>query len=72
MSENIIVLHPERLEKIARYEITFQDVLKGQPFSPERFSCPKAYDFTPEDLCHALKAMRAADPLISDLGEYWL
>ena len=72
MSENIIVLHPERLEKIARYEITFKEVLKGQPFSPEKFSCPKAYDFTPEDLCHALKAMRAAGPSIGDLGEYWL
>ena len=72
MSDHIIVLHPERLEKIARYEITFQEILKGQPFSPEKISCPKAYSFTPEDLCCALKAIRAADPLISDLGEYWL
>ena len=72
MPANIIVLHPERLEKIARYEITFKEVLKGQPFSQEKISCPKAYSFTPEDLCYALKAIHAADPSICDLGDYWL
>lgn len=71
MTDNKITLSTARMRQIARYEITFKDIISSSAFEDGSIICPDVYTFTLEDLYHALKALKAADPTVKDFGEDW-
>ena len=71
MKENKITLTTAQMQQIARYEITFRDIIADAPFCEGDITCQEVYSFTLEDLYYAVKALKAADPTVKDFGEYW-
>ena len=59
------------MQRIARYEITFRDIIADAPFNEADITYQDIYSFTLEDLYHAIKAIRASDPTVKDFGAYW-
>ena len=72
MAENKITLGTAQMRRIARHEITFEDVIADAPFKEGDITCQGVYSFTLEDLYCAIKALKASDPTMKDFGEYWL
>lgn len=71
MEKNKITLTTEQMRQLARYEITFKDILKDEPFQKENIVCPQVYHFTLDDLYAALKELKEANPALKEFGEYW-
>ena len=71
MAENKILLDASRMKQIARYEITFKDIIQGAPFNEGDIQCQDVYTFTLEDLYCAVKALKDADPTVKDFGDNW-
>ena len=71
MAENKVTLSLDQMQKIARYEITFKDILDGSPFSVENVICPEVYSFTVDDLHHTFRALEDLDPIVKDFREHW-
>ena len=71
MAENIIIIHTAQMQQIARYEMTFKDIIAGAPFREGDITCQEVYRFTLEDLYYAVKALKVSDPTVKDFGEYW-
>ncbi len=72
MGENNITLGPDQMQRIARYEITFRDIIADAPFREGDITCQDVYSFTLEDLYYAIKALKASDPTVKDFGDHWL
>lgn len=82
MSEanRVIELIPEQMRRIARYEITFCDVLPENALEhvldhvPENvgFHAASPYRFTVDDLLVALRNIQAADPTMREFMNDWL
>ena len=72
MDEKKIILSVEQMKQIARYEITFKDIMGEGGYEDGQIICPEVYKFTLSDLCKALKGIKDADPTIKDFGEYWM
>ena len=73
MSNKQIQLTRDQLRAIARYELTFRDVISGDDdFNEIEFICPEHYTYTMEDLRCAIAAIKAADPDSAEIGEYWI
>ena len=71
MADRTIILTTDKMKQIARYEITFQDIMDDADFKEGSITCPEVYPFTLDDLYHALQNMKAADPDMYEFGEYW-
>ncbi len=71
MADHTITLTTAKMKQIARYEITFKDVLDGADFEDGSITCPEVYTFTLDDLYHAIQNMKAADPSVNEFGEFW-
>lgn len=71
MTEQTITLTTAQMKQIARYEITFRDVMNESGFQDGSIVCPEVYTFTLDDLYQAIKNMKAADPDVNAFGEYW-
>ena len=71
MENNQIILTLDKMQQLARYEITFTDILGSEDFTGQVI-CPEVYKFTVDDLYQALKNLKAKDPDIDDFGEHWL
>ncbi len=71
MANTQITLSAARLQQIARYQITFKDILPGTSFDEINIVYPEVYSFSLDDLYRALHALKKADPTVSDFGEYW-
>lgn len=66
-----IILSTAQMKQIARYELTFKEIISGSKFKDGNILCPNVYTFTLDDLYHAIKNMKTADPAVSEFGEYW-
>ena len=71
MSDNKITLSTAQMRRIARYEMTFKDIIDEASFGEGDIVCPDVYSITLEDLYHAIKALKGSDPTVKDFGEYW-
>ena len=71
MSDKKLIITPEQMRHIARYEITFKDVLCGADIDDVCFVCPEMYTFTLYDLYYAIMALKEADPDVREFGKYW-
>jgi TPR repeat protein len=71
MTDQTITLNTTQMKQIARYEITFKDILDGARFEEGRIVCPEVYSFTLDDLYHAVTNMKAADPTVREFGDSW-
>lgn len=71
MADKTITLTTAQMKQIARYEITFKDILDGAGFEDGSIVCPEVYSFTLDDLYHAIRNMKEADPDIKEFGENW-
>ncbi len=71
MAENIIKLGIAQMQRIARYEITFRDIIADAPFKEGDITYQDVYSFTLEDLYYAIKALKVSDPTVKDFGEHW-
>ncbi|MGN0194429.1 MAG: hypothetical protein ACI39G_04915 [Pseudoramibacter sp.] len=71
MADQTITLTTAQMKQIARYEITFKNILDGSSFEDGRIVCPEVYPFTLDDLYRAVQNMKAADPTVNAFGEYW-
>lgn len=72
MEEKKIILSVEQMKQIARYEITFKDILGENGYEDGQIICPEVYKFTLSDLYQALKRLKDADPTIREFGDYWI
>lgn len=72
MADNTILITKDQLQQIARYEITFKEILNGAYIDEVKTVCPDVYTISLDDLYQALQAIKTADPTIHDFGEYWL
>lgn len=71
MTDQTITLNTAQMKQIARYEITFKDILDGAGFEEGCIVCPEVYSFTLDDLYHAVTNMKAADPDVREFGDNW-
>jgi len=74
MNENKAILQPDQMRAIARYEVTFTDIipLPDDYDDIEDFVDVQCrYLFTLEDLYIALKNLAEKNPTIKDFGEGW-
>ena len=71
MTENKILLGLDQMQRIARYEITFRDIIADAFFHEGDITYQDVYSFTLEDLYDAIKALKVSDPTVKDFGEYW-
>ena len=66
-----IELTPGQMKKIARYELTFQEVI-GEPGTEDiDVVCPHVYTYTLDDLTEAVRNLKKKDPTVKDFGEFW-
>ena len=66
-----IELTPGQMKKIARYELTFQEVI-GEPCTEDiDVVCPHVYTYTLDDLTEAVKNLKKKNPTVKDFGEFW-
>ena len=71
MADQTITLSTAQMQQIARYEITFKEILAEHKYEDGSIVCPEVYTFTLHDLYQAFKNMKAADPDVNEFGEYW-
>lgn len=71
MAENKMTVGTDLMRQIARYEITFKDLIDGSGFADGDIVCPDVYTFTLDDLYHAIKSLQHADPTVKEFGENW-
>ena len=71
MAENKITLKTAQMQQIARYEITFREIIADAPFNEGDITYQEVYSFTLEDLYYAVKALKVSDPTVKDFGEHW-
>lgn len=71
MKENTIMLSIEQMRQIARYEITFKDLIDGSEHEEGNIICSGVYVFTLDDLYHTVKALKENDPTVKEFGEDW-
>ena len=71
MSEGTIVIMPEQMKALARYEATFDQYIKDSEIDDGQISFPEKYMMTLEDLYVALKNMLEKNPTVHDFGENW-
>ena len=69
MSKKKIEISTEEMRRIARYEITFRDVLSDA--EPEEIDFPQVYHYSLEDLYAAVKTLEKKDPTVWEFGEDW-
>jgi len=79
MEKNTIILSLDQMKAIARYEMTFMDIIKDSSLNGNDetstkidIMCPEIYSVTLDDLYHALLAMKEKDPTAYEAGKYWL
>ena len=66
-----IVLTTVQMKQIARYELTFKELIEKSVFEDIDVICPESYQYTLEDLTIAIRNLKEKDPTIYDFGEYW-
>lgn len=66
-----IILTTSQMKQIARYELTFKEIISGFKYDDGNIVCPDVYTFTLDDLYHAIKNMKEVDPDVKDFSEYW-
>ena len=71
MIQRKVTLNPAHMQRIARYEITFKDIMDDCPFSEGDITCPDIYSITLDDLYCALKAIQVSGPSVKELRDYW-
>ena len=62
MSDNKIALSTAQMRRIARYEMTFKDIIDDAPSITAQSSA--GHGITLEDLYSAIKAMKETDPTL--------
>ncbi|MDD5921753.1 MAG: hypothetical protein PUC44_01040 [Eubacteriales bacterium] len=71
MHERKIILSTGQMQQIARYSLTFKDLVGDFDDDSVSIVCPEVYTYTVDDLYYALKNLLAADPTLKDFGEDW-
>ena len=71
MAKRRIEISAEDMRRIARYEITFRDLVPEGNFMGVEFVCAGRYETTLEDLREALARMRESDPPLWELYSDW-
>ena len=66
-----IILNYSQMQKIARYELTFKEIINGAGVEDVDIICPEVYRFTLEDLAEALGNLMRIDPTVREFGEDW-
>lgn len=71
MNKGTIVIMPEQMKALARYEATFDQYIKDPEFDDGQLSFPEKYRMTLDDLLAALKNVFEKDPTVREFGENW-
>ena len=71
MAKRRIEVSVEDMRRIARYEITFRDLVSEGRVADVEFVCAGRYETTLEDLRDALARMRESDPPLWELYSDW-
>lgn len=71
MTEKKMFLSNEQMRQIARYEMTFRDILGDAGTVDIDLISPEGCSFTLDDLYHAFIKIKEADPYIKEFAEYW-
>ena len=71
MAKRRIEISVEDMRRIARYEITFRDLVPEGRVADVEFVCSGRYDTTLEDFREALARMKASDPSVQELYSNW-
>ncbi len=71
MSEYTLYLTTEQMQAIARYELTFDALMKDLSTDELDITCPKPYRYTLEDLYQSLLNLQKTNPAISSFTDFW-
>ena len=71
MSEEYLIIEPDQMRALARYEFTFDKITDVSEFDENRFVFPGEYAYTTEDLGEALKNIKAKNPTVKEFGDNW-
>ncbi len=71
MSEEYVIIEPDQMRALARYELTFDKITDVTEFDENRIVLPGEYAYTTEDLGEALKNIKANNPTVGEFGENW-
>lgn len=71
MKKKRFTLSIDQIRQIARYEITFKDIIDVDLEDGFEIAGPEGYVFSLDDLHQAIRALKEKDPSIIDFSEYW-
>ncbi|MBO6054783.1 MAG: sel1 repeat family protein [Oscillospiraceae bacterium] len=71
MNDNSIAILPEEMQAIARYEITFDQLMGGFRFTDVTLEFAGSYQMTLDDLHTALQNILAKNPTVQQFIEHW-
>ncbi len=71
MSKKYIYISLEQMKRLARYDLTFDEIFGDVTYKDADIKIQGIYTFTLEDLLQALKNIRAGNPTARELGEHW-
>ena len=71
MSENRLTIDPGQMRALARYEITFDQLVEGDR-SEEEFVFSEMYRMTLDDLCAVVRNVLEKDPTVDQFARNWL
>ena len=71
MNDNSIAILPEEMQAIARYEITFDQLMGGSRFTDVTLEFAGSYQMTLDDLHTALQNILAKNPTVQQFIEHW-
>jgi hypothetical protein len=66
-----IVIHPEQMKQIARYELTFDKIVEDASEKDDSIVFPEVYSYTLKDLKQAFMNTQKADPTIFEFCRNW-
>lgn len=71
MNDNSIAILPDEMQAIARYELTFDQLLGGSRFADVTLEFAGSYQMTLDDLHTALLNILAKNPSVQEFIEHW-
>ncbi|MGN8764354.1 hypothetical protein [Hornefia butyriciproducens] len=71
MNKKEITLTTDQMQQIARFDLTFKDLIGDSDYDSAAFTCSDVYTYTVDDLYCALKNLKEADLTLKKFGEDW-
>lgn len=68
---NCIVLNTDQMRRIARYELTFKNLVGEANIDEYEIICPEVYSYQLEDIVAALRNLQGKNPTLFDFYHHW-